>query len=642
MSTTVQSSNSDNRSIFYLLVVLAASIVGTLLLFAFISAPSFTFAASRSQGEGSIATTKYVGEPTPTVAPACGLRWRVIPSAAVGNPNSGLGDVEVIAANDIWAVGNSYDPGCICNAVQTLIEHWNGTQWSIVPSPNLGTSNFITGISAVAANDVWAVGYYYNDDGSGGLMSMHWTGAQWDVVPVAGRGTLNDVVAISADDVWAVGGRDTNTLILHWDGSQWSSVPSPTSEIGAVLFGITALSANNIWAVGYYSESEFVSKTLVAHWNGSQWSQVASPSPGTGANNLFGVDAVSASDIWAVGEYWVGSDGYTLALRWNGSQWNVIPGSIEGALQDVTAIAANDVWLVGGAAAGPETLTQHWNGTGLMTATSASTGVLYGVEHISPNNIWAVGVQLFSNDAHIQRYYDPCGMPSPTATPTITPVASPTPAPSPTPCTPGVYSDVPPGSTFYPYVSCLSTRGIIGGYGDCTFRPNANVTRGQLSKIVANAAGFNEPVSGQTFEDVPPTNAFYEHIERMAARGIIGGYPCGGPGEPCGTGNKPYFRPNANATRGQISKIVSQAKGYTNSVSGQTFEDVSPTNSFYLYVERLASRGIMGGYPCGGAGEPCGVGNRPYFRPGNNATRGQTSKIVSNTFFPNCQTSDKP
>ncbi|HYO48818.1 MAG TPA: S-layer homology domain-containing protein [Chloroflexia bacterium] len=103
---------------------------------------------------------------------------------------------------------------------------------------------------------------------------------------------------------------------------------------------------------------------------------------------------------------------------------------------------------------------------------------------------------------------------------------------------------------------CLACRGIMGGYADNTFRPNNDITRGQLSKIVANSSGFNEPVSAQTFEDVEPDNTFYVYVERMAGRGIIGGYNCGGAGEPCGTGNKPYFRPNAKATRGQTSKIV--------------------------------------------------------------------------------------
>jgi hypothetical protein len=245
-----------------------------------------------------------------------------------------------------------------------------------------------------------------------------------------------------------------------------------------------------------------------------------------------------------------------------------------------------------------------------------------------------------------------CVAPTPTATevpPTATEVPPTSTSIPPTstsvPATPTVcavsFSDVPSGSTFYPFVQCLACRNILGGYSDGTFRPGNNITRGQLSKIVSNAAGINDPAGAQMFEDVPASNGFYLWINRLAGQGHISGYPCGGAGEQCGPANLPYFRPNANATRGQISKIVSNAAGFSDPASGQLFEDVPASNSFYTWVQRLASRGFIGGYPCGGANEPCGGGNLPYFRPNNNATRGQVSKIVSNTFFPECQTASR-
>jgi hypothetical protein len=222
--------------------------------------------------------------------------------------------------------------------------------------------------------------------------------------------------------------------------------------------------------------------------------------------------------------------------------------------------------------------------------------------------------------------------PTETAASTATPIE---PTATTTPCD-IEFIDVPSNHTFYQFVRCLACRGIAGGYSDGTYRPNNDITRGQLSKIVSNAAGFSDPVSGQTFEDVPSSHTFYEFVERMASRGIIGGYPCGGPGEPCGTSNRPYFRPGNNATRGQISKIVSDAANFNDPQTGQSFEDVPVGSTFHLWIERLVSRNIMSGYPCGGPGEPCGTSNRPYFRPGYNATRGQMSKIVANSFFPGC------
>jgi hypothetical protein len=203
----------------------------------------------------------------------------------------------------------------------------------------------------------------------------------------------------------------------------------------------------------------------------------------------------------------------------------------------------------------------------------------------------------------------------------------------------GSFSDVPYGSPYYDYVYYLVCHDIVNGYPDTTFRPNNNTTRGQISKIVSNSAGYSEtiPSTVQTFEDVPNTNTFWLYVERVYAHGVLSGYPCGGPLEPCiPPGNRPYFRPNNNVTRGQISKIVANAAGFNEVVPStqQTFEDVLPGDTFWVYIERMASRGIINGYPCGGPGEPCiGPTNRPYFRVGNSATRGQVSKIDKISFF---------
>jgi hypothetical protein len=225
---------------------------------------------------------------------------------------------------------------------------------------------------------------------------------------------------------------------------------------------------------------------------------------------------------------------------------------------------------------------------------------------------------------------------------------------------------VPPSnevSSFYPYVRCLACRGVLGGYpcgstnpqtgqeepcgssGNPYFRPSNLITRGQIAKVVANAAGYNEAVEGQTYADVQPSDdpsSFYVYVERLTAHNVMSGYPCGArEDETCDGQNRAFFRPSANATRAQLAKIVSNAGGFVDTVEGQTFADVPPSDapsSFYVYVERLAQRGVMGGYPCGGEDEDCDGQNRPFFRPSNPVTRAQAAKIVANTFFPNCQT----
>jgi carboxypeptidase T len=210
---------------------------------------------------------------------------------------------------------------------------------------------------------------------------------------------------------------------------------------------------------------------------------------------------------------------------------------------------------------------------------------------------------------------------------------------TPTVCT-ITFTDVPPTDPFYTFVRCLACQGVLSGYADGTFRPYSSITRGQIAKVVSNAAGFYEPVTGQRYEDVLPTNTFYEFIERLSGRGHMGGYPCGGAGsEPCvPPENRPYFRPGNTATRAQLSKIVSSAAGFNDEPGPQLYEDVPPDHPFFVWIQRLGNRGIIGGYPCGGTGEPCvPPENRPYFRPYNDVTRGQASRIVASVFIPDCR-----
>src|SRR5205085_2520946 len=153
---------------------------------------------------------------------------------------------------------------------------------------------------------------------------------------------------------------------------------------------------------------------------------------------------------------------------------------------------------------------------------------------------------------------------------------------------------------------------------------------------IANAAGFDDEISTdtQTYEDVSHSQTFWLYIERLSLYGIMQGYSCGGPGEPCvPPTNRRYFRPGMFATRGQIAKLVSNGAGFDDSFppGTQTFEDAPEGSPFHIYIERLLLNrpGVMQGYACGGQGEPCiPPDNRPYFRPGVTATRGEMAKIV--------------
>jgi hypothetical protein len=579
---------------------------------------------------------------TSTVVVAqCSPRWVLGPSSTPGSVRNMLEGVTAISPNNVWAVGSYSSVQPFYDDRFTLIQHWDGTQWTTVPSPNAAEDgNILHAVHAISANDIWAVGEYDSvpdpNLSSTKTLTMHWNGSSWSIVPSPNFGppqwgTLQDVTAVASNDVWAVGhsfGDPPFPAIMHWDGIQWSIVPAPTgTSESCFLYGIDAVNSSDIWAVGYCENTGTPRfQTLVLHWDGTQWSLVPSPSPGEGLTNLSDVEVVTPTDVWAVGMYedlsGIEPDSYqTLIVHWDGSTWTWVPSPNNPLGPDelfgVSAVSANDIWAVGShylSIRDRQPLALHWNGTTWDIVPTPETGpdysALFDVSAVSSQDVWAVGIAVAQGGFQVSRtlieHYSI-----------------------------DQFGDVPPSNTFYSQIQCLSCRGIISGYADSTFRPNNPVTRGQLAKIVSNSAGFSEAVSGQTFQDVPPTHTFYEFIQRLTNRGYMTGYLCGGPGEPC-VNNRPYFRPFANATRGQTAKIVSNAAGFTEPPAGQTFEDVPPTHTFYEFIQRLASRNVMQGYPCGGPGEPCVTG-KPYFRPQNDVTRGQSAKIVANTFFPNCQ-----
>jgi hypothetical protein len=200
-----------------------------------------------------------------------------------------------------------------------------------------------------------------------------------------------------------------------------------------------------------------------------------------------------------------------------------------------------------------------------------------------------------------------------------------------------------PGDWYHPFVTDLVNLGAISGY-QCGgpgepcyppnnppwFRPYNQITRAQVVKVVVLAYAIPQVAQPQVFQDVPNTNPFYTWVNTAGLRSIISGYACGGVGEPCFPGNLPYFRPNNNITRGQVSKVVVLAKEWPLlNPTNRSFEDVPSTDPFYTFVETAVSAGILSGYDCGSPGEPCQPpGNRPYFRTNNPITRAQAAKMI--------------
>jgi len=435
----------------------------------------------------------------------CGLFWRVVPSSNPSPSSDFFKGIDAISADDIWAVGYYNETVGAQQLARATAQHWNGTAWSVVTVPQPGNQSFLYSVSAASPDDVWAVGNIYSGSPTvGSTMIIHWDGSSWTQVsspnPDPQSSYLTGVRALAADAVWAVGFAGHQSLVLFWDGTTWSIIPSPSPIPDGynILQSATATSVDDMWAVGYHYPPgmDFSDRTFTIHCSRSGCTAPTSPNPGVGDNELMSVAALSPSDVWAVGFAETVTQTHTLeplAIHWDGLGWSTLPvapipaGADNAYPEGVVAISSNDVWGLGVAYPNgngwSHSYAVHWDGTGWTLVLSPNQGNLNafsGGDAISSSDVWAVGYYNPGTTSLnlAERYNDPCVTPSPTPTN----VPNPTPTP-PTSCT-IQFTDVPQGSTFYPFVHCLACRNILGGYnsgcpsGNPCFKPNDPVTRG--------------------------------------------------------------------------------------------------------------------------------------------------------------------
>jgi hypothetical protein len=372
----------------------------------------------------------------PDEVPPVSGSWQRVPSPNVGGATlltNQLLAITSISEHDVWAVGWSQAPDRPPYVRNTLIEHFDGSAWTIVPSPNRPGHDFnvLHAVSGTSASDVWAVGVSHGGLLPSRTLIQHWDGIQWRIVPSPSPddqlNELRGVAAIAPDDVWAVGYRSgtqtrepIETLVLHWDGIAWTRVASPNLSGGAnQLFGIAALSPDDIWAVGSGAGG-----ALAMRWDGSAWGLVPVP-PDTGLSSEFlnGVAGRATNDVWAVGQgrgFFVNQPFATIRY-WNGVHWtdkvcyarstsNPPPdheGGGPGAyLTGVSAANGHSVWAVGVAGSGP--LIRHhddaaWTSV-IHPRAFPSSAWLWGVTTSAGGTAWAVGGERV---AHPDGSFDP-------------------------------------------------------------------------------------------------------------------------------------------------------------------------------------------------------------------------------------------
>ena len=195
---------------------------------------------------------------TPFIEHFDGTKWSI---ASVPHITGGqLTDIAIVSPTDIWAVG-----GVSGATPAALTMHLNGLQWTRVPAPSAA----LLAVTALAANNVWAAGVQLGRS----TVIEHWNGTSWKVVTSPNTGTataLNSISAISPTDIWAAGcgacgdvGGNTPALIEHWDGTSWSVNPAPVQLSGVVANALLTFPLSKHIFVGGFTFAQFGPSSVI-------------------------------------------------------------------------------------------------------------------------------------------------------------------------------------------------------------------------------------------------------------------------------------------------------------------------------------------------------------------------------------------
>ena len=275
---------------------------------------------------------------TPTGASAA---WTVPPTPnPQGSISAGLNAVDCTSANSCMAVGNtSYcgGPPCVLNLTSsTLAEHWDGTSWKIVPTPDpISTTPIgLNGVACPWQNFCFAVGASGSGSSSGPLIE-HWDGTSWShqPSPAVPGGYLRAVSCSGLLACTAIGADGTGgTLAERWDGTGWHVQPIPdASPPPGGLADVSCPLKRTCTAVGQANGQigqDGNPVPFAERWFGrvNSWGAQAAPAPsGADYSVLSGVSCPSGPACFAVGGARTATASTTPAERRVGSKWSVMP-----------------------------------------------------------------------------------------------------------------------------------------------------------------------------------------------------------------------------------------------------------------------------------------------------------------------------
>jgi hypothetical protein len=291
-----------------------------------------------------------------TVARFDGSKWTQTPVPDTGPDFDTLFGVAATPGR-AWAVGVALNKAY---QAHSLIAAWNGTAWHISKSPRLRTErDILFSAAAVSPGDVWAVGDQQSRDGVFRTLIEHWNGTRWSVVPSPNPGATGNhlfgVAEAGPDNVWAVGQRDGQRtdapLVEHWNGAHWSVVGVPTAGVTSGMLQSVAVQGSEVWAAGQSDDATHQARPFVEHFNHGVWTAQLLNHVGTGFSDNSGV-AVSQGTPWIVGSAFDSKSGnqLTVVAEHTAGGWRQVPapnpGTGDKVLGGISA-AGKTVWAVG-------------------------------------------------------------------------------------------------------------------------------------------------------------------------------------------------------------------------------------------------------------------------------------------------------
>src|SRR6266566_86126 len=297
-----------------------------------------------------------------------GTRWSIQPTTDPSQGGATLSGVSCMSASACTAVGgsNAFTPNA-----GTLAERWNGTGWSIQPTPTPAGAQFafLNSVSCASSSACTAAGAYFNSSGTPQTLAEHWNGASWhrQATPNQGPSLLIALACTSAAACTAVGYSNTNqspaVLVERSAGTTWrtQAAPNPPGAASSFLNSVSCTSRSACVTVGFTTTRSRTVATLAELWNGRTWHIQRTPSPAPGGA-LNGVSCTSPSACTAVGGT---ANGRTLAEQRTGARWRIqaTPNPAGGGFLNSVSCATRSASTEVGNSGNGRTLAERWNGT---------------------------------------------------------------------------------------------------------------------------------------------------------------------------------------------------------------------------------------------------------------------------------------